>query len=526
MADVQVAESALSLDMAYNTQEENRSKYQKRVINYLYPTQSGDLISGSTNMVLRFLVPSSYFLDTKKSYLSFEAYVSSAINDLDTVYFTGNTDTWITRIQITTNQGVLIENIINADVIAAMMTKDMDETSGDSVCKGTRAFWDYGYVNSGNTDPALVVSGAAATVLTTPFSNTSDALTPKQKQYLSCQKRRYAAYLDFSGFLQSFNLLPLMAMANGNSNAFQIEIEFNIPTKCLVAYTTGANPAVPNYGTAPTTTVYNYTISNCYYVQSLVQDDVKEQEIMQIIKSTPLILSYHTHKHYTNVLSGAQQTLNITEFQESVQELQLCFRPTANINVYQQDQTIFSNPNLKQVQLQIGSTYVPSQVVICGGVNTAYGTSPVPNASGTVYVPKMSELITAFCNTNCKMRKYFKGNKPENFLTKPYTYVDGSSVTHTSQYVLSSKEYQDLIIAFDLRVFADDAVGDELYNQYYSGLNLKSNPNALQFIFTLDTSTINVYTQALITPANYQFDGFTTYRSNLVVQAGESYVIS
>ena len=164
MADIETAEAVLPLSLAYNSQQTNSSRYQKRLVNYLYPTQSGDLNSSSgTAMILRFLVGSNYFLDTKKSYLAFDAYINETPNALDTVHFVDNTGAWLKRISVYTAMGVLIDEVRDCDILAAMLTRDMEPVYGESVSRECEAFWGTGF----------------------------NALTPAQKQNLSLQRRRY-----------------------------------------------------------------------------------------------------------------------------------------------------------------------------------------------------------------------------------------------------------------------------------------------------------------------------------------------
>ena len=505
MSNLEVAESSLAIPMAYNSQQTNPSKYQKRQVNYLYPTQNTPLDSGSSSsMIYRFLVPSDMFLDSKASYLSCEAFIYNgaglssqvAINPADTVYFSSFTDTWIQRITILTSTGIKIEEIIDANVLAAMMKRELEPALLNSVGRESLACWDIGNVGG----------------------NVNMAYNGKQKQYYSTNPgtdnksnpNRFVIPLKMSGFLQSFNYLPLKAMSQGQSNAFQIEIQFASPRTMITAYTTGTGE-----GTAQTsTTPYNYVIQSCYYVMNLIKDDEKEAEIMEIIKSTPLILSYQTHNHYGTTIQGTtgtnQSTISVTEYQESVSEIKFAFTNSKRINNPACDFGVFNNPNLQQVQLQIGNFYTPSQPTPCGKSMSA----------DAVYIPLLAEqyLNNAVCAQ--KWHNDVKGFQPSHIQPN----------TTTPPYVLTT-DYKDLVIYFNLRVFQDDAVGDALYNQYTSGINTRSNPVPLQFIFTnlfgltnLGNAVYELGTAA--NPTAYSVDAFTTYRANLVIQRGENYVIS
>src|ERR1700733_16105347 len=111
--DLETAESILPIPMAYNSQQTNSSRYQKRYTsNYLYPTQTTIITdsttgNGSNARVQRFLVGSQYFLDCEDSYLSAQVQVAKT-NSADTAYLVSNTDCWLQRVTVLLNNGVLI----------------------------------------------------------------------------------------------------------------------------------------------------------------------------------------------------------------------------------------------------------------------------------------------------------------------------------------------------------------------------------------------------------------------------------
>lgn len=500
MSNLEVAESVLAIPLQYNSQQTNPSKYQKRQVNYLYPTQNTPLDSASnSSMIYRFLVPSDMFLDSKDSYISCEAYIygASSIPDADKVYFSSYTDTWIQRITLLTSTGIKIEEIIDANVLAAIMKREIEPALLNSVGRQSLACWDIGEVGSANN--------MNYTVNEKKYYSTLQQVDGKQ------YPNRFVIPIKMSGFLQSFNYLPLKAMSQGQSNAFQIEIQFAPKESVITAY--GTNP-----GTAPSQ-AYNYRIQSCYYVMNLIKDDEKEMEIMEIIKTTPLILSYQTHNHYgtviTNPDSVSQFTINVTEYQESVSEVKFTFTNSQRINNSTVDFGTFNNPNLLQVQLQVGNMYIPSQPTPCG--------KSVFTGASDLYIPQLAEqyLNNAICSQ--KWGKEVKGFQPVQVIS-----VGGGG---TAPFV-STADYKDLVIYFNLRVFQDDATGDALYNQYTSGLNTRTNPVPLQFIFTGLLGSVNIGNGVFEagvggdTISAFNVDAFTTYRSNLVIQRGENYVIS
>jgi hypothetical protein len=502
MSDLEVAESVLAIPMAYNSQQTNPSKYQKRQVVNLYPSQNTPLDSGKGgSMIYRFLVPSEGFLDSNASALSLEAYIyngtdrntQSAISAGDTVYFTSYTDTWVNRITILTSTGIRIEEIIDANVLAMIMKREMEPTFTNAFGRQALAFWDSANV----------------------AHSTNMTLTLAQKQFYSTNQtsgtsnpNRFILPLYQSGFLHSFNYLPLKAMAQGQSNAFQIEVQFGNPSDVIIAYGSTGSPSTPTEGTA-TTGTYNYVIQSCYYLMNIVNDNEKEAEIMEIIKTTPLILSYQTHNHFGTTLQNTgstnQTTLSVSEYQESVSEIKFVFRNSTRVGNKTYNSAQFANPSLGQVQLQIGNYYVPSQPTPCGK----------STVSGNNYIPLLAEqsLNNSICSQ--KWGKKWRSFQP-------------ASIQTVSSHALNSLDYTDLAIYFNLRVFEDDAVGDSLYNQYTSGINTRSNPVPLQFIFTnlFNLTNLGNTTFEGGIPSTYQIDSFTTYRSNLVIQRGENYVIS
>jgi hypothetical protein len=502
MSDLEVAESVLAIPMAYNSQQTNSSKYEKRQVQYLYPTQNTPLDSGaSSSLIYRFLVPSDMFLDTKESYISTEAFIYNGaglnnqvpISSGDRCYFTPFTDCWIQRLTILTATGIKIEEIIDANILAAIMRREMEPTYANSVGTECMAMWSSQEI--GNS--ALNTGKLSLDTLEKQFYSTNPTANKSNPN-------RFVIPLNFSGFLKGqINYLPLRAMSQGQSNSFQIEIEFGRPASTIIAYNTAL-------GTAPTGN-YNYVIQSCYYVMNLIKNDEKEAEIMEIIKTTPLILSYQTHNHFSNTVNASggvsQTTMSVTEYQESVSEIKFAFRNQARVNNISVDTTQFANPNLIQSQLQLGNLYIPSQPTPVGKADN----------TGAIYVVENAEQFMNNTITNQKCGKFWRGFQAR------------TTVASGSGYV-SSYDYPDFVVYYNLRTYEDDAVGDPLYNQYTSGVNLRSNPVPLQFIFTSNFGLTNLGTAAYevgsTAPTSYLIDSYTTFRSNLVIQRGENYVIS
>ncbi len=494
--DLEVAESILPIPMAFNSQQTNSSRYQKRYTsNYLYPTQTTTITdnssgTSSTSKVQRFLVGSQYFLDCQNSYLSAVVQLSATNFGENTAYLVSNTDCWLQRVTVLLNNGVLIGETRDANILGAMMKRNMEPVYAEGTGRECLAFWDTGY----------------------------NQLTEQDKQYISMQPMRYNFNLNVASLLgDCFNYLPLRALAGNNSNSIQIEIEWAPFNQMVVAYSNSGG-----YGSALSGgAVVQYSITGTYYAQSLLEDNTKEQEIQEIIKTTPIILNYRTWRHYQNTLPAGvngSTTISISEFQEAVEDIMFVFRNQNIINTTGYNPTVFQNPNLITTQLQIGPFYTPSQNQTCGVIT-----------ANNVYQPLLAENFMEYTKTMQKMRMYNEGFQPNLITDVIYTSVN---------YALYSKDYNDLIVSFNLRTFPDDSAGDSHYNQFAAGYNTKSSPQALQFIFTVQSNAVNLAGVSGVAPTGvapspsvlstipFSVDSFVSYRSNIVIQANEVYVIS
>jgi len=501
--NIQTADVVLPVPMSYNSQTTSMSQKQKRhTSNYLFPTSSSAVTDStqagaSVSRVQRFLVPGTQFLDMKQSYLSAVCQLTKT-QTADTAYFVSNTDCWLSRVTVLLNNGVVVGETRDANVLGAILKLNLDSPYTDSLGKSAHAMW-----NSGERH-----------------------ITPQQQKQISVHPYRYNFTLDMAPLLNSdvFNYLPLRALAGQNSNSLQIEIEWAPIRQSVVFYGAGG------YGTAPAGNV-SYTISSVYLCQNLLQDDDYEMSLSEQIKSNPIIFNYRNYRHFNNTIPAgtSQFTVNISEFQSSMESIFIVFRNQAFINDSKYDVTSFMNPNLVQAQLQIGGNfYIPSQPMICGRTIT--------DGVLTVYQPQLAEVHSERMKVIQKYNKHFRGMNPSKFL-------DSTTSTPTT-YTMDSRDYSEFVLAFDLRTFPDDADGDSEYNQFSSGLNTKSNPQQIQLLLTMApnaTSLAGIDGKAFqkgnnggnldakpeaLTTVTYSVDCFVFYRSNIVIQQNESYVIS
>jgi hypothetical protein len=500
--NIQTADVILPVPMSFNSQTTSMSQKQKRFVNnYLFPTSS-TAVTDSTqtganvSRVQRFLLPSNYFLDVKQTYLSAVAQLTKT-QAVDTAYFVSNTDCWISRVTVLLNNGVIVGEIRDANILGAILKLNYDSPYTDSLGKSAHAMW-----NSGERH-----------------------ITPAQQQSISTRPYRYNFTLDMAPLMSSdaFNYLPLRALAGQNSNSLQLEIEW-APIRQMTVF-----HGATGYGNAPAGQL-SYNISSVYLCQDFLQDDDYEMSLSEQIKSNPIIYNYRNMRHYNNTIPAgtSQFTVNISEFQSSMECLFVVFRNQAFTSDVAQDVTAFMNPNLLQAQLQIGGNmYIPSQPMVTGRT--------IVDGGFTVYQPQLAEVHSERMKVIQKYGKYGRGMNPSKF--------DDTTV-NANVYTLDSRDYNDLVLAFDLRTFPDDADGDAEYNQFSSGLNTKSNPQQIQLLLTMaPTATslagtnghafqkTNGGTNLVITPnplttITFSVDTYVFYRSNIVIQQNESYVIS
>jgi len=249
-------------------------------------------------------------------------------------------------------------------------------------------------------------------------------------------------------------------------------------------------------------------ISNINFVQSLVQDDLKEQQLMEIVKSNPVVISYNTHNHLQTTLNSGSltQTVNITEFQESVLCVHSVFRDSANltgIHATAFDSTLFLNPNLSMTQTQVQPDYYPLQAL--------------QNLSISTGIPSSSELFYQYASTNEKQKRYDIGFVPAQWQKASVTAIPVAAPAFNAGLNANgvlTNDTDDFILATNFQVFPSDAVGPSEYIQYSSGLNLKRSPNpiAVNVVMNYANQTI--------------MDSYTTFIKSLVIQDNNIFVVS
>ena len=487
MSEIEVAEPMTVLGMRYNQQSTNPSMYQKRLQSYLYPTQNVSIQSNTSSsgaLTIKFLVGSNFFLDGQNTYMILNALMTGfnsttgiPIGTSNHAMFTSYSDTWIKSLTIYTNQGIVIEQIRDYNVLAAILKLNVSTNYLGSV----------GLQSLGITD----------------------SLTIGQRQALALANKKYVLEMRGSGFLHAKNYLFLRGLASQNSNSFQVEIEFCPATDCIVAWnqlnSSVTAPPPPGPLVSPYaayvqgTTPIGYQFSNIVISQSLVQDDIMEAQLMEIIKTVPLMIHYETYRNYQNGISGTStgETLSISEYQESVRDMKNIFRYTNDIGQLAIDQTYFINPQLIQYQLQIGPIYLPSQPL-----KTGYNQTAIPANN----YADLSEQYYEYFKCNQKAMFYDAGTAP--------TIMDSANDN-----IVTNKDSNQFVLTEDMRPFPDYALGDPMYIDFISGYNTKSSPQPLQLqlVHQMPTGDPN---------KNVTCNSFTHFDAYAVVQSNETYILS
>jgi hypothetical protein len=490
--EIAVATPVVVNALEYNEQETQPSRLQRRKFGaYLPPQQGGPITitqASNNQATVTFMVGAQYFLDTKQSFFIVDAQLQGTTPTVEPItpdntnwaYLNPLTDSRLTQITITTGNGLQLEKITNADVLASIMRRNMSYNYTSSIAKEALNLFD-------------------------PNNDLNDLIEITER---SRQMRRYIIELRQSDLMSDcYNYLPLRLMALGNSASLRVELIFGSFNQIVTAYS--GTPGVGKQGNAYATNPQNLKVvfQNLNYVQSLVQDDLKEQQLMEIVKSNPIVISYDTHNHFQTALPSGPltQTINVTEYQESVLSVHSVFREQTATQSYNYDNTMFINPNISQTQTQIQPDYYPLQAI--------------PNLNISAGVPNNSELYYQYVLTSEKEKCYQKGlsqskiKKADSLLIPLQTPIVNNTTSLNSLGSLTS-DTDDFILATNFQVFPTDAVGPSEYIQYSAGLNLKVNPNPI---------SINLIMNA--TNAVFM-DTYTTFVRSVVIQTNNIFIVS
>ncbi|MFW9950884.1 MAG: hypothetical protein ACFFKA_12265, partial [Candidatus Thorarchaeota archaeon] len=232
-----------------------------------------------------------------------------------------------------------------------------------------------------------------------------------------------------------------------------------------------------------------------------VIDPSKEEEIKEAIKTNPILFHYKQWRHYNNTLSvgSSQNSLLITEFQQSLQEILTVFRLKNDINNILKDSTLFTNPGA--VFNDDGTDPTPSMNDTFSGGLKQYFTK-----IGNDYYPLQKIDTTA--NTSINTYEMVKG------MQKNKKYNDGNDAIMMSAFDSTvpgqtSDNGYDLILNTSFRVYPDDSAGVD--QDFSSGINTKGNAQVCNIILTTDAI-----------PGLTQADHYTHFDSSLVIMSNET----
>lgn len=441
----------------FNDQQRMPSQGITRILSRTTPQQSGGITSSNSNRTVRFLLEANGFLDGKASYVTLNADMINIDNTAGNVaVFNSYTECWLKRVSILTNNNIPIEQIDNYYLLAAQMRRDLEDASSKSYGKESLNIFDI-----------------------------TDAVEVANVSTLSKANRKYVIELRLSGFLKSQKYIALKALAGQNSSSFSIELEFCAPGEMITAF----NGAYVEDGSSPYVgSVPGYQLSNIEFMSSQVFDQIREAEIMESIKSVPIVYHFRTYKNSQSpVEASTRSTINITEFQASIVQVTNTFITNTRLNNQLYDQTVFENPSgpLKSMQVKIGSQLFPAQPLPCSG------------DAGTADMGQQHYEYIKCMQKNCKYERGFNEA------------IYSSSGT--------TKENKDLILATDLRVYEDDVNGDARYIDYTAGTNTKNNPMSIQLLLEFVTAPTN---------NTYSCINSVLFDSQLIVQYGQTLVLS
>jgi hypothetical protein len=302
----------------------------------------------------------------------------------------------------------------------------------------------------------------------------NEGLTQPEREAKSIIKTNYV--LEFMGipFLNSHNFLPLKALAGNNSNSFSIQIVFR-PIDTIGVKS--------NEDTDPLLDTWKYTISNVRLMCDIVYDNPKQDQINEmLLKGEPILLHYESYAWTNNVLpagGSGREVINISQFQESVKSILTVFRNLDDISDPLVDNTDFRDGDLENYYFGIGSTYYPAQpIYINNGIAQQY-------------------------------YEYAKSNEKN----KRNWDLGFNKVTQVT--TLPSTGGLDFIIDQNLKIFMSDSNGSSVYNDFFSGVNTRSNPVIINGIFQ---TTTHAESQSV--------DTFVLYDNTLMIEYFQSRVLS
>lgn len=444
---IRIASVIEPMGLSYNDQATVNQVKQKRTTVQKTPNQTGNITS-SSNRTATIFVDGDGFLDTQNTYLTFDAVaelVSTPGEGTPSFAFNDSTETWVEQIQIKQSNGTLIDNVKNCGTLGAVLKRSKNATYRNSIGR---------------------------TCL-------NEGLTLNERETKSETLHNYVLEFQTVPFLNSHNYHPLKALAGNNSYSYSIEIIFRPIDTIGTKYNTVEEEAV--------TDVWKYTISNVRLMCDIVHDNPKQDQIQaMIMRGEPIMMHYTSYAWSNNILpanSGGNQTINISQFQESIKSIKTVFRNLEDVNSAITDNTIFRDGDVINYYYGINSTYYPAQ---------------------PIYI------------NNGNAQQYYEYSKSNEKNKRNWDLGFNTVLASVDAGVLNiSTANQDFIIDQNLKIFMSDSNGSSVYNDFFSGINTRSNPNVINGLFQCDTHT------------NAQnVDSFVEYDNTLMIEFFSSRVLS
>lgn len=278
-----------------------------------YPINGGSssTFSDTSNRVMQFFLPSTdQLLDTKKTYLQFQASASGTDAYLDIVGSSAHK--LFNRLRIYTSSGTELEDINGADNLSQVLT---DLLPTDAVTGGLNAGGGF-------------------------FASTAEA-----QSVSSSGNGVFCVNLN-SGVMTNNKWIPLELTGGG------LYFELTMSSSSQVVRTSA--------GTG------SYSVTNARLTYDLLRlDPTTHEEMKKHYRDKGIKLYYSSWQHHPRVVQAGntRETISITDRSRSARSVLVTMRPSANQNSHAANGYTRTRNNLSEYQIKVGSSYVPAQPV-------------------------------------------------------------------------------------------------------------------------------------------------------------------
>lgn len=275
------------------------------------PQSSFNYTGGQT---IIFKLPSESYLDTRCSYILYQLVLNSTA---DKTSFLGS-NSLISRLVIKDGSSQIIEDINNYHYIHRLITLAMAPSDQD------------------NSKEILYGSGREFMVSPEVTGNANGA-TSNGKYFILT--------LDLSGIFSNYKYIPLKRLENG----LYVEITLSKNTDVLLSSAAGKT----------------YELRDVQFVCDMIDfDDTFEKSLDEYLKQMPLELYFHTYSNHYFALSGASNSVVVSDKSSSLKDVYMCMTNdlnTSGADSYKLNSYQFTPPAPQfSVSLQIGNERIPS----------------------------------------------------------------------------------------------------------------------------------------------------------------------